>query len=122
VGDLRNALLARPEFAAAQTKPWIIQGDEDAPLGRVLVLPGGLAAPSFVTVAAYAAAHITTLVSPEAFGFAPQLAKRSSGASMRVLITGRIETASLGANPYVARLRAEGLEVRTFAGVLPPEA
>ncbi len=122
VGELRDALLALPEYAVAPAKPWLIGGNDDTPLGRVLVLPGGPADPNLQIVDAYAAAGITTLVSPEAFGYALQSAEYSTGKGIRVLLTGRIATASLGANPYIARLRAEGLEVHTFAGVLPPEA
>lgn len=119
--DLQLALLALPEFAAASVKPWLISGSDDAPLGRVLALPGGAVEPSRVMVAAYAAAGINTLVFPEPiWGFAP-LANDDERADVRLLVTGRIATASLGANPYIARLRAEGLEVHTFAGVLPPE-
>ena len=121
VGELRDALLALPEFAATAAKPWLLSGNDDAPLGRVLALPGGLAEPSRATVAAYAAAGINTLLYPEpVWGFAPA-ADADYPADVRLLVTGRIATASLGANPYIARLRAEGLEVHTFAGVLPPE-
>lgn len=122
VGDLRLALLALPEFAAAASKPWQISGGDDALLGRVLALPGGLAEPSRAILDAYVAAGISSLVYPEpVWGFAP-LATADERPDVRLLVTGRIATASLGANPYIARLRAEGLEVHTFAGVLPPEA
>ncbi len=122
VGDLRLALLALPEFAAAASKPWLISGGDDAQLGRVLALPGGLAEPSRAILDAYVAAGISSLVYPEpVWGYAP-LATADERPDVRLLVTGRIATASLGANPSIARLRAEGLEVHTFAGVLPPEA
>jgi hypothetical protein len=120
-GDLRDALLALPEFAAAPVKPELVAGAEDAPLGKVLALPGGLAAPSRKLVAAYATAGITTLLHPEsAAAFAPT-AVAEDHPGVCLLVTGRIATASLGANPYIVRLRTEGLEVRAFAGVLPAE-
>ena len=121
VADLRAALLALPEFAAAPVKPWQPLGREDALIGRPLALPGGLALPEALTTVAYFKAGKTTLTCPDlpASSFGLMSPRRPD---MNLLLTGRIATASLGANPYIARLRAEGLEVHTFAGVLPPEA
>lgn len=122
LGDLRDALLAMPEFAAAQVKPWLALGSDVAPLGRALALPGGFATLENWLEDAYAAVGITTLLSPSpAWIITTGSGRYATSQRMHLLDTGRIATASLGANPYIARLRAEGLEVRTFAGVLPPE-
>jgi hypothetical protein len=120
VGKLRDALLALPEFAAAPVKPWQPLGREDAPIRWLLALPGGLAVPHALTIAAYFQAGKSTLLCPdlpvESFS---HLAPRDP--TINLLLTGRAATASLGANPYIARLRAEGLEVHPFAGILPTQ-
>lgn len=117
VGQVREALLALPEFAAAPVKPWQPLGREDAPIRWLLALPGGLAVPHKLTISAYFQAGKTTLLCPdlpvESFShLAP------SDPTINLLLTGRAATASLGANPYIARLRDEGLEVHPFAGLL----
>ena len=35
------------------------------------------------------------------------------------IVTGHIASDSVGINPYVERLRSEGLDVTTFSGILP---
>ncbi|HEX6797567.1 MAG TPA: hypothetical protein VF116_07630 [Ktedonobacterales bacterium] len=123
-GDLRQAIRALPEFAAAREEPWLAATLDTTPLGTVLVLPGGLLPPWHIQLLAFGMFGIGTIVVPTLGGLIrpgeqPPADFLFSGNN--VLVTGRIATASLGANSYIARLRAEGLEVRTFAGVLPPE-
>lgn len=124
VGDLRETLLALDEFSAAPTNPWLAIGRDDNPLGNTLVIPGSISPPRLPLLLAYMKWYKTLLcpvVDPQVVPidfFSP------SGLDIQranLLVTGRIATASLGANPYVVRLRSEGLEVHAFAGVLPPE-
>lgn len=41
------------------------------------------------------------------------------GESRTLIVTGHIASDSIGINPYIDRLRAEGLEVTTFSGIIP---
>ena len=41
------------------------------------------------------------------------------GEAKNLIITGHIASDSVGINPYVDRLRAEGLDVTTFSGIIP---
>ena len=118
--DLRDALLALPEFAAARTTMGLPLGAWDAPLGKVVVAHGAYASPDYHVARAYLAHGVNTLVCAhfpleEARWLANEGVGESGGA---ILTLGHIAAHSVGANPYIARLRAEGLEVTPFAGII----
>ncbi|WIG58067.1 MAG: hypothetical protein OJF49_000812 [Ktedonobacterales bacterium] len=117
VAGVRAALLALPEFAAARPPMALVHGAWDAPPGRIVVVTGGLRPPDYAIARAYLTHGVGTLCCAD---FAYEDARRlaSEGVPGNVLVLGRIACASVGINPYVARLRGEGLEVRTFAGVV----
>ncbi|HEX8729742.1 MAG TPA: hypothetical protein VF739_14015, partial [Ktedonobacterales bacterium] len=115
--DLRDALLALPEFAAARPPMELAHGAWDAHPGRILVAAGGLRPLDYAIARAYLTHGVDTLCCAD---FAYEDARRlaSEGVPGNLLVMGRIACASVGINRYVARLRGEGLEVRTFAGVV----
>ena len=41
------------------------------------------------------------------------------GDAKTLIVTGHIASDSVGINPYVDRLRSEGLDVTTFSGIIP---
>ena len=41
------------------------------------------------------------------------------GEAKNLIVTGHIASDSVGINPYVDRLRGEGLDVTTFSGIIP---
>jgi hypothetical protein len=118
--DLRDALLALPAFAAAQTTMGLPLGEWNAPLGKVAVAHGAYASPDAHIARAYLSHGVTTLVCAqfpheEARWLANEGADAAGGA---ILTLGHIAAHSVGANPYIARLRAEGLEVTPFSGII----
>jgi hypothetical protein len=117
VGDLRAALLRLPEFAAARTQMQVALGAWDAPAGRVVVSHGAYTNGGYHVARAYFTHGVDTLCS---IHFPLEDAQRLAAEGVRgnILVMGHIAGDSVGINPYVARLRADGLEVTTFSGVI----
>lgn len=117
VADLRAALSRLPEFAAARTQMQVALGGWDAPAGRVVVSHGAYTNGGYHVARAYLTHDIDTLC---CIHFPHEDAQRlaAEGARGNILVMGHIAGDSVGINPYVARLRAEGLEVTTFSGVI----
>lgn len=117
VADLRAALSRLPEFAAARTQMQVALGGWDAPAGRVVVSHGAYTNGGYHVARAYLTHGIDTLC---CIHFPHEDAQRlaAEGARGNILVMGHIAGDSVGINPYVARLRADGLEVTTFSGVI----
>jgi hypothetical protein len=117
VGDVRDALLRLPEFAAARTRMQVALGAEDAPAGRVVVSHGAYTNGGYAVARAYLTHGVDTVC---CIHFPREDAQRLAAEGVRgnILVMGHIAGDSVGINPYVARLRADGLEVTTFSGVL----
>ncbi len=117
VADLRDALLRLPAFAAARTQMRVALGQWDAPAGRAVVSHGAYTNGGYSVARAYLTHGVDTLC---CIHFPPEDALRLAVEGVRgnLLVMGHIAGDSVGINPYVARLRAEGLEVTTFSGVI----
>jgi hypothetical protein len=117
VADLRAALLRLPEFAAARTQMQVALGAWDAPAGRVVVSHGAYTNGGYHVARAYLTHGVDTVCS---IHFPLEDAQRLAAEGVRgnILVMGHIAGDSVGINPYVARLRADGLEVTTFSGVI----
>lgn len=117
VADLRAALLRLPEFAAARTQMQVALGGWDAPAGRVVVSHGAYTNGGYHVARAYLTHGVDTLC---CIHFPHEDAQRLAAEGVRgnILVMGHIAGDSVGINPYVARLRADGLEVTTFSGVI----
>jgi hypothetical protein len=120
VADLRAALLRLPEFAAARTQMQVALGAWDAPAGRVVVSHGAYTNGGYHVARAYLTHGVNTVCS---IHFPLEDAQRLAAEGVRgnILVMGHIAGDSVGINPYVARLRADGLEVTTFSGVIGGE-
>lgn len=120
VADLRDAFLTLAPFAAAQTSMQVPLGDWNAPAGRVVVSHGAYTNGDYPVARAYLTQGVDTLCCAS---FPLEDARRLSAEGIRgaILALGSIACDSVGINPYVARLRADGLEVTTFSGVLGGE-
>ncbi len=120
VADLRAALLRLPEFAAARTQMQVALGAWDAPAGRVVVSHGAYTNGGYHVARAYFTHGVDTVCS---IHFPLEDAQRLAAEGVRgnILVMGHIAGDSVGINPYVARLRADGLEVTTFSGVIGGE-
>ncbi len=117
VADLRAALLRLPEFAAARTQMQVALGTWEAPAGRVVVSHGAYTNGGYHVARAYLTHGVDTLC---CIHFPLEDAQRLAAEGIRgnILVMGHIAGDSVGLNPYVARLRADGLEVTTFSGVI----
>ncbi len=117
VAELRDALLQLPEYAAARTQMQVPLGDWDAPAGRVVVSHGAYTNGGYAVARAYLTSGVDTLC---CIHFPLEDAQRlaAEGVSGNILVMGHIASDSVGLNPYVARLRSEGLEVTTFSGII----
>ncbi|MGH2517770.1 MAG: hypothetical protein ACRDHP_19155 [Ktedonobacterales bacterium] len=118
VGDLRAALLALPEFAAARTEMQVALGRWEARAGRTVVSHGAYTNGGYAVARAYLRHGVDTVC---CIHFPLEDAQRLAreGVAGNILVMGHIAGDSVGINPYVARLRADGLEVTTFSGILP---
>lgn len=120
VAGLRDALLTLPPFAAARTRMQAPLGSWDAPAGHVVVSHGAYTNGGYPVAKAYLTHGVDTLC---AIHFPLEDARRLAAEGIRgnILVMGHIAGDSVGILPYVARLRAEGLEVTTFSGVIGGE-
>ncbi|HEY8324432.1 MAG TPA: hypothetical protein VIG77_08060 [Ktedonobacterales bacterium] len=120
VADLRAALLRLPAFAAARTQMQVALGGWDAPAGRVVVSHGAYTNGGYPVARAYLTHGVDTIC---CIHFPLEDARRLAAEGVRgnILVMGHIAGDSVGINPYVARLRADGLEVTTFSGVIGGE-
>jgi hypothetical protein len=118
VAQLRDAFLSLPEYAAARVPPRLALGDWAAPAGRIVVSHGAYAPPTAAIVRAYLTHGVDTLVLSGLPGEEIRELAAEGGLPGSILTLGASATASLGLNPYIARLRASGLEVAPFAGII----
>lgn len=120
VADVRDALLKLPEFAAARTQMQNPLGAWEAPAGRVVVSHGAYTNGGYPVARAYLTHGVRTIC---CIHFPLEDAQRlaSEGVQGNILVMGHIAGDSVGINPYVARLRASGLEVTTFSGIIGGE-
>jgi hypothetical protein len=117
VADLREALLALPEFAAARTEMQVPLGSWEQRAGRTVISHGAYTNGGYAVARAYLTHGVDTVC---CIHFPLEDAQRLAreGVSGNILVMGHIAGDSVGINPYVARLRGEGLEVTTFSGVV----
>lgn len=120
VADVRDALLALPEYAAARTEMQNPLGSWDAPAGKAVVSHGAYTNGGYAVARAYLTHGVDTLC---CIHFPLEDAQRlaSEGVRGNILVMGHIAGDSVGINPYVARLRDSGLEVTTFSGIIGGE-
>jgi hypothetical protein len=118
VAELRDAFVSLPEYRAAQTMPRLALGDWAQPAGKVVIAHGAYRPPDAAIARAYLEHGVDTLVCA---GFAGEDARQlaeDGSVTGTILTLGSIATASLGLNPYIGRLRADGLEVAPFSGII----
>jgi hypothetical protein len=120
LADLRDALRVLSEYAVAQTAIALALGEWASRTGKVAVLADGNACSEVEIIQTYLAHGVDTVCCASLASSAARHL-RESDASGSVLVLGRVATASVGASSYIARLRAEGIEVTACAGILTPD-
>ncbi|HKD74128.1 MAG TPA: hypothetical protein VKB76_01480 [Ktedonobacterales bacterium] len=117
VGDLHDALMALPSFAAAKTEMLAPLHGWDVPAGRVAVVYGAHISPDAEIVKTYFAHGVDTVccadMAPEDIALLTE-----EGIGGNILLMGRIATISAGILPFVAHLRGQDIEVTTCCGVV----
>lgn len=116
VQDLMAAFSEIPEIRNAKTDVVLAAGDRDAEVHRVVVAHGALTNGGYEVANAYFSHGVDTVVyihiAPDA---GMRLAKEGKG---NLIVTGHIASDSIGINPFIAELRAHGLEVDAISGVI----
>jgi hypothetical protein len=118
VAQLCDSLLSLPEFAEARPRPRLAFGDWSLPAGTVAISHGAYLPPDASIARAYLENGIDTLICAGFAGDDARQLQESGGITGAILALGSMATASLGLNPYITRLRAEGVEVTLFSGIL----
>ncbi|MFQ5838968.1 MAG: hypothetical protein ACE5HJ_09365 [Thermoplasmata archaeon] len=114
-----EALQGLPEFRLAETTIEVRLGSEKNPLGRWVVAHAAGTNGGYPVAKAYFSHGVDTLIyihiSPSEL---KRLREDAELEGKNLIITGHIASDSLGINPYVRRLREEGLEVTCIGGIL----
>ena len=108
------------EFRNAATEIEVRVGRPENRIGRVVVSHGAGTNGGHPVAKAYFDHGIDTVIYIHC---RPDDAKKliaEFGEAKNLVVTGHIASDSVGINPYVERLRAEGLDVTTFSGIIPP--
>jgi putative NIF3 family GTP cyclohydrolase 1 type 2 len=120
VGDLvRRFVETFEEFRAAATRVEVLVGKETHRLGRVVVSHAAGTNGGYSVGKAYFEHGVDTLVYIHCRPDDARRLEAEFGETKALVVTGHIASDSVGINPYVDRLRDEGLDVTTASGVLP---
>jgi putative NIF3 family GTP cyclohydrolase 1 type 2 len=120
VGDLVRRLVETfEEFRAAATRVEVLVGKETHRLGRVVVSHAAGTNGGYSVGKAYFEHGVDTLVYIHCRPDDARRLEAEFGETKALVVTGHIASDSVGINPYVDRLRDEGLDVTTASGVLP---
>ena len=107
------------EFRSAQTEIEVRVGKAENRIGRAVFSHGAGTNGGYSVAKAYFDCGIDTVLYIHC---RPEEAKKlrdEYGDAKNLIVTGHIASDSVGINPYVDRLRGEGLDVTTFSGILP---
>jgi len=120
VSDLvRRFVETFEEFRAAATRVEVLVGRETHRLGRVVVSHAAGTNGGYSVGKAYFEHGVDTLVYIHCRPDDARRLEAEFGETKALVVTGHIASDSVGINPYVDRLRDEGLDVTTVSGVLP---
>ncbi len=121
VADAAVALMTLPEFKRAETSIAIRHGSGSNALGRWVVAHGAGTNGGYPVARAYFTHGIDTLVYIHVSPADLRRLREDSGLrGKNLIVTGHIASDSLGINPYVQRLRQEGLEATCVGGIIEP--
>jgi len=116
IGALREAF---GEFRSAKTQIEVRVGKKTNRLGRVVMSHGAGTNGGTPVAKAYFEHGIDTVLYIHCRPEDSKRLREEYGDEKNLIVTGHIASDAIGINPYVERLRAEGLDVTTFSGILP---
>ncbi len=121
VGDLIAAFYdAFGEFRHAATRIEALVGSLDRRLGRVVVSHGAGTNGGYPVAKAYFDHGVDAVVYIHCRPDDAERLRAEYGTTKTLVVTGHIASDSIGINPYIERLRDEGLEVVPVSGILAP--
>ena len=106
------------EFRNAATEIEVRVGRPGNRTGNVVVSHGAGTNGGYPVAKAYFGHGIDTVIYIHCRPADAKKLAEEFGETKNLIVTGHIASDSIGINPYVDRLRAEGLEVTTFSGIL----
>jgi putative NIF3 family GTP cyclohydrolase 1 type 2 len=109
------------EFRNAATEIEVRVGRPENRIGKVVVSHGAGTNGGYPVAKAYFDHGVDTVIYIHC---RPADAKKLAdevGEAKNLVVTGHIASDSIGINPYVDRLREEGLDVTTFSGIIAPK-
>lgn len=107
------------EFRNAATEIEVRVGKPGNRLGRVVISHGAGTNGGYPVAKAYYDHGIDTVIYIHCGPADTNKLIAEYGEAKNLIVTGHIASDSVGINPYVDRLREEGLDVTTFSGVIP---
>ncbi|MEW5826460.1 MAG: Nif3-like dinuclear metal center hexameric protein [Candidatus Bipolaricaulota bacterium] len=121
VGQLIDALCAAfGELRNAPTPIEPVVGTRSDRVGRVVVSHGAGTNGGAAVARAYFQHGVDTVIYIHCRPEEARRLEQDAAPGKTLLVTGHMASDSIGINPYVARLREEGLEVTTASGVIAP--
>ena len=109
------------EFRNAATEIEIRFGRPENRIGRVVVSHGAGTNGGHPVAKAYFDHGIDTVIYIHCRPGDAKTLIEEFGETRNLVVTGHVASDSVGINPYVERLREEGLDVTTFSGIVPPD-
>jgi putative NIF3 family GTP cyclohydrolase 1 type 2 len=107
------------EFRHAATRIEIAVGTGERPIGRAVVSHAAGTNGGYAVAKAYFEHGVDTVLYIHCRPDDARRLRSEFGSSKTLVVMGHIASDSIGINPYVDRLRDEGLDVTTLSGVLP---
>lgn len=107
------------EFAHADTEIELRVGVPSNPMGRVVMSHGAGTNGGYPVAKAYFDHGVDTLIYIHCRPADSQRLREEYGDAKNLIVTGHIVSDSIGINPYIERLRNEGIDVTPISGILP---
>jgi len=107
------------EFRNAATEIEVRVGKPENRIGKVVVSHGAGTNGGYPVAKAYFDHGIDTVVYIHCRPADAKRLRDEFGAAKTLVVAGHIASDSVGINPYIDRLRVEGLDVTTFSGIIP---
>ncbi|HDS28874.1 MAG TPA: hypothetical protein ENN96_00150 [Candidatus Acetothermia bacterium] len=109
------------EFQHAQTSIELRIGKPEAKVGRVVMSHGAGTNGGYRVAKAYFDAGVDTVIYIHCRPADAERLRAEYGEGKSLIVTGHIASDSIGINPYIERLQAEGIAVTAISGILPSE-
>ena len=107
------------EFRNAETEIEVLVGTPEHRVGNAVVSHGAGTNGGYPVAKAYFDHGIDTVIYIHCRPGDARRLVAEYGETKTLIVTGHIASDSIGINPYVDRLREEGLDVTTFSGIIP---